>query len=42
MDPIAFLIAQDIMRRGTEGATTHGPAPRRRRPEPRARRVRTE
>ena len=30
MDPIAFLIAQDITRRVTDGAATHGPAPRRR------------
>jgi hypothetical protein len=39
MDPIAFLIANDVSRRALEGAE---PAPRRRRrPEVRAARVRT-
>ena len=41
MDPIAFLIAHDTTRRAVEGAATHGPAPRRRRPAIRAARVRT-
>ena len=40
MDAIAFLIAQDTTRRAVEGATTCGPAPRRRRPANRAARIR--
>jgi hypothetical protein len=40
MDAIAFLIAHDKTRRTVDGASTHGPAPRRRRPADRSARIR--